>query len=58
MKITVEDPKYIARVRSKIQENGANYKDMWKVVDGGVLTFDNIQYILRFMIDTKVDGRP
>lgn len=31
-----------------------NYKQMWKGVDGGILTFDSIQYVLRFMIDTGV----
>ena len=31
-----------------------NYKNMWKGVDGGILTFDSIQYVLRFMIDTGV----
>lgn len=31
-----------------------NYKHLWKGVDGGILTFDSIQYVLRFMIDTGV----
>ena len=34
-----------------------NYKQMWKGVDGGILTFDSIQYVLRFMIDTGVSLR-
>jgi DNA polymerase delta subunit 1 len=52
LKITVTDPKYIARVRSKIENGEANWKGMWKGAD--VLTFDMIQYILRFMVDCKV----
>ena len=54
LRITVTDPKHIARVRTKIKEGEANYKGLWKGVEGGILTFDNIQYVLRFMIDTKV----
>lgn len=54
LKITVTDPRFIARVRAKIKDGEANYKGLWKGVEGGILTFDNIQYVLRFMIDTKV----
>src|SRR5436190_13774504 len=54
LKIAVTDPKHINKVRSKIEHGEANWKGMWKGVDGGILTFDNIQYVLRFMVDTKV----
>ena len=54
LKITVTDPKFISRVRSTIKDGNANWKGMWKVVDGGIMTFDNIQYVLRFMVDCKV----
>lgn len=54
LKITVTDPKFIAKVRSTIKDGNANWKGMWKVIDGGILTFDNIQYVLRFMVDCKV----
>lgn len=54
LKITVTDPKFINRVRTTIEKGGANYKGLWKSVDGGILTFDSIQYVLRFMIDTGV----
>lgn len=54
LKITVTDPKYINRLRSTIESGNANYKGFWKGAEGGVLTFDSIQYVLRFMIDTKV----
>lgn len=54
LKITVTDPKYINKLRTSIESGGANYKGLWKGAEGGVLTFDSIQYVLRFMIDTKV----
>jgi DNA polymerase delta subunit 1 len=54
LKITVTDPKHINKVRTTIESGQANWKGMWKGVDGGILTFDSIQYVLRFMIDTKV----
>lgn len=55
LKITVTDPKFIARVRT-VLENGeaTTYKGFWKGAEGGVLTFDSIQYVLRFMIDCNV----
>ncbi|KAF2102393.1 catalytic subunit DNA polymeras-like protein delta [Rhizodiscina lignyota] len=56
LRVTVTDPKYIARVRAKIKDGEANYKGLWKGVEGGILTFDNIQYVLRFMVDTKIAG--
>lgn len=55
LKITVTDPKFINKVRTTIEGGNANWKGMWKGVnDGGILTFDSIQYVLRFMVDTKV----
>ena len=54
LKITVTDPKFINRLRSLIEQGNANYKALWKAADGGVLTFDSIQYVMRFMIDTGV----
>lgn len=58
LKITVTDPKYINKLRTSIESGSANYKGLWKGADGGVLTFDIIQYVLRFMIDTKVSLSP
>lgn len=55
LKITVTDPKFISKVRSTIENGHANWKGMWKSSDGGILTFDSIQYVLRFMIDCKVE---
>ena len=54
IKITVTDPKFINKLRSTIESGSLNYKSMWKGVEGGILTFDSIQYVLRFMIDTGV----
>jgi DNA polymerase delta subunit 1 len=55
LKITVSDPKFINKVRSTIEHGNANWKGMWKGTgDSGILTFDSIQYVLRFMIDCKV----
>ncbi|KZF26553.1 hypothetical protein L228DRAFT_216732 [Xylona heveae TC161] len=56
LKITVTDPKYINRLRTTIETGAANYKGLWKGVEGGILTFDSIEYVLRFMIDTKISG--
>jgi DNA polymerase delta subunit 1 len=59
LKITVTDPKYISKLRQAIEGGAANYKGMWKGIDGGILTFDMIEYVLRFMIDTGVSlGQP
>jgi DNA polymerase delta subunit 1 len=55
IKITVTDPKHINKVRSTIEHGTANYKGMWKGTgDGGILTFDSLPYVLRFMVDCKV----
>lgn len=54
LKITVNDPKMINRVRTMVQKGNANWKRLWPYREDGILTFDNIAYVLRFMIDTKV----
>lgn len=54
LKITVTDPKFINRLRTMIEREGANWKGLWKNDGSGILTFDSIQYVLRFMIDTGV----
>lgn len=56
LKITVTDPKFINRVRSTIESGNGNWKGMWKGASDGILTFDSIQYVLRFMVDTKMAG--
>lgn len=55
LKITVTDPKFIARVRTTIETGEAtSYKGLWKGAEGGIMTYDSIQYVLRFMIDRGV----
>ncbi|KAI8959084.1 DNA polymerase family B-domain-containing protein [Daldinia sp. FL1419] len=56
IKITVTDPKHIPRVRSAFEKNEANWRGMWKGIEGGIMTFDNLQYVLRFMVDCKIPG--
>ena len=57
IKITVTDPKFIPSVRRLIEKKNANWKGMWKVPEqGDMLTFDNLQYVLRFMVDCKIPG--
>ncbi|KAK8917896.1 DNA polymerase delta catalytic subunit [Metarhizium anisopliae] len=55
LKVTVTDPKFINKVRSTIESGNANWKGMWGVTEG-IRTYDNIQYVLRFMVDCKVQG--
>jgi len=54
IKISIIEHKNINRLRSLLESGSFNYKGMWKMSDGGLLTFDSIQYVLRFMIDCKV----
>ena len=59
IKITVTEPMYITRLRSLLESpsHSANYKGLWKLPDKeGIETFDSIQYVLRFMIDTGVSS--
>jgi len=54
--ISVTDPKHIGRVRSILAKGEANYKGMWRGLEGSMMTFDNVQFIMRFMVDTKIGG--
>ena len=54
IKITVTDPKFISKVRTTIESGSANWKGMWKSTDNSIMTYDNIQYVLRFMVDCSV----
>ncbi|OXV06557.1 hypothetical protein Egran_05674 [Elaphomyces granulatus] len=58
LKITVTMPKFISRLRRLLEseEQNVNYKGMWNSASNAVLTFDNIEYVLRFMIDTGLSG--
>ncbi|KAK4179846.1 putative DNA polymerase delta catalytic subunit [Triangularia setosa] len=55
IKITVTDPKHINKVRTQIERGDANWKGMWKH-EGGIMTYDSIQYLLRFMVDCSIAG--
>ena len=56
LKITVTEPKFITRLRSFFENDSVvGFKGLWKVAE--VMTYDSIQYILRFMIDTNVSNR-
>lgn len=56
LKITVTEPKFISRLRSTLEskDQSINYKGLFNPIENRILTFDNIQYVLRFMIDTGV----
>lgn len=57
IKITVTEPRHISKLRTGLEKSisAYNYKGLWPAgEDGGIMTFDNIQYVLRFMIDTGV----
>jgi DNA polymerase delta subunit 1 len=54
LKITVTDPKFMNKVRSTIENGNANWQGKWTSIDGTVLTFDSLPYVLRFMVDCKV----
>src|ERR1700749_1128314 len=59
LKITLTDHKAINRVRGILESSQRpfTYKQFWGTgVDGGILTFDSIQYVLRFMIDVGIAG--
>ena len=56
LKISVSDHRHISRVRALIEKGEANYQRMWPITDSGLLTFDNIQYPMRFMVDVGVSG--
>ena len=56
LKISVTDPKFINKVRTAIEKGDANWKGMWKSADGTIMTYDNLQYLLRFMVDCSIAG--
>lgn len=57
LKITVNDPKHINRLRTLIEkEDGTAYKGLWKSGVGEGLTYDNLEYVLRCMVDCNISG--
>jgi DNA polymerase delta subunit 1 len=55
IKITVSDHKVINRLRGLIENGGISYKGYWAGLSE-IMTFDSIQYVLRFMIDVGIAG--
>jgi DNA polymerase delta subunit 1 len=56
LKIILKDPKLLARARVVFEQGEVQFMDMFQ---GPTLTFEsNIQFLLRFMIDTKVLPHP
>lgn len=58
LKITVTEPKHISKVRGALENTpqNMNFHNLWTNSDTGIVTYDNIQYLLRFMIDTDISG--
>ncbi|OAQ85492.1 DNA polymerase delta catalytic subunit [Purpureocillium lilacinum] len=56
LKVTVTDPKFIPKVRFTIEKGMADWKGMWGARENGIMTYDNIQYVLRFMVDCHIQG--
>ena len=56
LKISVTDPMYVPRIRAGFEQGHVHYKGSWSSADGRVKTYDSIDYILRFMIDTGITG--
>lgn len=56
LKVTVTDPRFMPKLRGLLESKSSpiTFRGMWKGVTGGLMTFDSIQYVLRFMIDTGV----
>jgi DNA polymerase delta subunit 1 len=55
LKVTISDPRQLAKVRGGLERGEVSYKDMIKSGDP-ILTYENIAYTLRFMIDHKIVG--
>jgi DNA polymerase delta subunit 1 len=56
LKIVATDPQHIPKIRTAFESNAPSYKGLWKDFSEGVWTFDNIDYVLRFMVDTGITG--
>lgn len=55
LKITISDPRQLAKVRGGFERGEVVFRDMIKNGDN-TLTYENIAYTLRFMIDLKIVG--
>jgi DNA polymerase delta subunit 1 len=53
IKITISDPRNLPKVRGSLERGEVAFKDLFKSGES-LLTYENIAYTLRFMIDLKV----
>ena len=56
LKISVTDPQYIPKLRTLFEKKNVYYKGFGTNAEKEVETFDNLDYVLRFMVDTGVTG--
>lgn len=54
LKITVTHPKFAGKVRSAFERGEFNFQNLFNT--SGTTTFDNIQYLLRLMVDRQITG--
>ncbi|KAH3671239.1 hypothetical protein WICMUC_004756 [Wickerhamomyces mucosus] len=56
LKVIGVNAKDIPKIRSGFERGQINWKNMFTSSSNGIMTYDNIQYLLRFMIDCKITG--
>lgn len=55
LQITLTDPRQLSKIRGAMERGEISFKDLIKSGDQ-ILTYENIAYTLRFMIDLKIVG--
>lgn len=53
LKVTVSNAKHIAKLRTAFERGHIHFGEFF---NGGVMTYDNINYLLRMMIDRDISG--
>lgn len=56
LKVIAVNAKDIPRIRSGFEKGQVSFNGMFATGGDGVMTYDNIQYLLRMMIDCKIVG--
>ena len=56
LKITATDPVHIPKIRSAFEKQAPAYKGLWRDFEREHETFDIIDFVLRFMVDTGITG--
>lgn len=54
LKITLTNPRWASKVRTGFERGEINYQNLFD--PNGCTTFDNLQYLLRLMVDRKITG--